>query len=549
MRVFLIYPTTLFYGLKPKLREYDVIYIIEDPVYFIKHKYHKLKLMLHRASMRHYYDYLCTSIKNVVYINFVEASNGWYKSLGRTTTGLFLFDPVDHGLMAKLERYAPKKVTVLDSPQFLTPKDVLNSYYERNVLPNKLDNVSKRPSYSHDHFYKWQRQRLGVLMKKGKPMGGKWTYDKANRKKFPAQSMPIYDYAGRLADAKSDEYVREARRYVNKYFEANYGSDELFIFDYTPDMAKASFDDFLKRRFKHFGPYQDAVEPDIDVGFHSMVSHALNIGILTPSYVLEKCLLAKVPIESMEGYIRQLIGWREYVRMIYVYQGQKMRQMNYWGAHNKLGDYWWAKNDYIYGYLGEPKSGRGSKKNQGSNERPTSARALGQEGIYEDQDHVILPLDVILNKVYNMAYAHHIERLMYIGAIMFMLGIEPDEAYDWFMSCCSIDAYDWVMVPNIYGMSQNADATNSRDMMMKKPYFASANYVSKMSSYAKGAKWAQNWNAVYYLFIHNNAEKIKKSGYSGRFMLSSFKKHESANIRAHKKAFEAIKSRLIASAN
>jgi len=527
MKTLIIYPTTLFYS--ANLGDYDIIYVIEDPIYFTKHNYHKLKLLLHRSSMKYYYDFAVKKSKHVEYIDFFSATGEWYKSINSTADKIYAYDSVNNELESKLSNIFNSNLTILDSPQFLTTRDELSEYYDEHVLPNKMNDKSKKNSFSHGHFYKWQRRRLDVLMtKNGKPVSGKWTYDTVNREKFPKGELPIYDYKARVKAAKDDHYIKEAKDYVTQHFANNYGSPDLCMFDYTPKMAEESLSDFLSRRFASFGPYQDAVEPDIDVGFHSMLSHSLNIGIITPKYVLDKCLRAKVPIESLEGFIRQLIGWREYVRLIYIYEGEKMRKANYWDAKNKLGEYWWSSNDYIYKYI-----------------KKDSAKVFDENVVCADNEHIILPLDVVLNKVYNISYAHHIERLMYIGCIMFMLQVHPDEVYNWFMSCCSIDAYDWVMVPNIYGMSQNADF-GTKNKMMKKPYFASANYVSKLSSYSKSSIWASNWNSIYYLFLNNNSAKVKGASHFANFMLSSFKKHESGNLSKHKKIFGKLKKHLIA---
>ena len=198
-----------------------------------------------------------------------------------------------------------------------------------------------------------------------------------------------------------------------------------------------------------------------------MLSSSLNNGLITPEFVIKKSLIFakkyKTPINSLEGFIRQIIGWREFIRGIYLIKGRTQAKQNFFHHKNKLSLSFWT----------------------------------GSTGIS--------PVDITIKKILRTAYAHHIERLMVLGNFMLLTETNPHQAYTWFMELF-IDAYDWVMVPNIYGMSQYADA----GMMTTKPYFSGSNYLKKMSNYSPG-KWQEIWDSLYWRFIANHHELIKSN--------------------------------------
>lgn len=473
--LFLIYPTQLFEKFPAATPPHtSEIILIEDPVYFTRFKFHKLKLAYHRATMRNYFDYLRKKQQIPVrYVGF-DAAEQFYMTLD---SNILIYDPVDHILDAKLRAAARDrglKITVMDTPAFLETREQLQQYQNERGDAN----------YAHDSsFYRWQRRRLNVLMRGDKPVG-EWTYDAENRGKFPSDIVePI------KMRVQRSPYIDEAIQYVNKHFPGNYGSTEHFIYPIDHAGAKRHFRRFLRSALANFGQYQDSSAPNIAFGYHSVISCMLNNGLLTPRYVLDETLkharsagggqrsvgsgqrsagennqnIGGVPMNSLEGFIRQIIGWRSYCRLIYEYEGERMRKMNYWRHSGKLAESWW------------------------------------------NGDTGLKPLDDIIARVTKYAYAHHIERLMYVGAVMLMCQIHPDEVFKWFISHCSIDAYDWVMVPNIYGMSQYSDG----GIMMTRPYFSSSNYIRKMSTWPAGP-WTDIWDALYYNFIDKHATKLSR---------------------------------------
>jgi deoxyribodipyrimidine photolyase-related protein len=216
-------------------------------------------------------------------------------------------------------------------------------------------------------------------------------------------------------------------------------------------------DQFLKNRFREFGAYEDAIIAGEHLLNHSLLRAMLNVGLLLPGEIIEKTLAYArendVPINSAEGFIRQMIGWREFICGVYEYAGTKERTTNFWKFKRKIPESFWT----------------------------------GETGI--------APVDLTIRKVLETGYCYHIKRLMVIGNFMLLCEFDPDEVYKWFMELF-INAYDWVMVPNIYGMSQFADG----GLMATKPYISGSNYLMKMSDYKKG-DWQKIWDALFWRFM------------------------------------------------
>ena len=206
-----------------------------------------------------------------------------------------------------------------------------------------------------------------------------------------------------------------------------------------------------------FGIYEDAIVQKEMLLNHSLLTPMLNVGMLTPKQIVQETLqhsaTSTVPINSLEGFIRQIIGWREFMRGVYIAKGRVERTKNYWGFTRKI-----------------PKS-------------------------FYDGSTGILPIDETIKKILQTGYCNHIERLMVLGNFMLLCEFDPEEVYRWFMELF-IDAYDWVMVPNVYGMSQFADG----GMMSTKPYISGSNYLMTMSDYPKG-EWQQTWDALFWRFL------------------------------------------------
>ncbi len=295
---------------------------------------------------------------------------------------------------------------------------------------------------------------------KRRPIGGKWSYDTENRKPYPSKRTPP-----RIQFPDSCQYYREACDYVNQNFPHNPGNTpKMPYFPMNFDDSQQWLQNFLRIRFRDFGVYQDAIVAHEYFLHHSALTPMLNVGLILPGQVVSEALdfaeSDQVPINSLEGFIRQILGWREYMRGLYLFKGRYQRTNNFWGFSRKMPE------AFYHGSTG------------------------------------IKPLDNTIRKVLKTGYCHHIERLMVLGNFMLLCEIDPSEVYRWFMELF-VDAYDWVMVPNVYGMSQYADG----GIMSTKPYISGSNYLNKMSDYPNGP-WRQIWDALFWRFIQEQQEYL-----------------------------------------
>jgi deoxyribodipyrimidine photolyase-related protein len=301
----------------------------------------------------------------------------------------------------------------------------------------------------------------------GKPQGGQWSFDDQNRNKLKKDiAIPT------IKTDRKNTYIDEAREYIEVNFSDNPGDTTEFLYPVTRREALAQMRQFFDERFVDYGTYQDAITDRAPFLFHSLLSSSLNIGLLSPIEVIDSAIAYAnehdVPINALEGFVRQILGWREYMRGVYEAKGRYERTKNYFGYTNKLADCWYT----------------------------------GETGIK--------PLDDVIKKVDRYSYAHHIERLMIVGNLMLLCEIDPDEVYRWFMELF-IDAYDWVMVPNVYGMTQYADG----GLIVTKPYVSSSNYIRKMSDYKKG-EWCDIWDALYWRFVAKHRTMLEQNARMNR---------------------------------
>lgn len=453
MEATLIYPHQLF-ARHPGVARGRPVFLLEDPLFFGNDPhwpltFHGQKLVLHRASMQAHAAEL-SAIGHDVHVvdcpnGIATDSVGLLEMLFPTAPStLHLADPADDVLMRRLRRYAAKHGTELiihASPNFLTPETTLASFC---AGPKKS---------SMARFYEAQRKRLGLLLEDdGSPIGGKWSFDTENRERLPADH-PV------PAEPRSaaNKHVLEAIDYVSRRFPAHLGEVENFRWPVTRGSARDWYRRFLEERFHSFGDYEDAITTRHAFLFHSAITPMLNIGLLDPQEVVDlavsHALRHQLPMNSLEGFIRQVIGWREFMHGLYRHRGVKVRKGNFWEFDRPM-----------------PK------------------------GFY-DGTTGIPPVDRVIRQLLAEGWCHHIERLMILGNFMLLCRIRPDEVYRWFMELF-VDAYDWVMVPNVYGMSQFADGGT----FTTKPYLSGSNYVRKMSDEPKG-DWCGIWDALFWTFI------------------------------------------------
>ena len=453
----IIFPNQIFEE-SPLFKFSVETYILEESLFFNQYKFHKNKILFHRISMMKYSNYLSNHLPKVNYIDsFKDESDTIVlikKLIKNGLRKLNYIDPCDNWLNKKLLSFNNQlELNKLESPQFLNSENENLKFFN----PNKS-------KFFQTSFYKQQRQKLNILIQEDKPIGGKWTFDDENRKKYPKNKLPPkikFNLYNKI-------HLNEAKEYINKYFINNYGIiNDKFSYPTDFDSSKKWLNDFLNDRFLEFGHYEDAIVKNESVLNHSLLSPLINSGLLTPEYVIQEInAFAKknnTPLNSYEGLIRQLIGWREFIRGIYIVKGNQERTTNFWNFNKKM---------------------------------PSA---------FYDSSTGIEPIDDCISKVSNTGYLHHIERLMVVGNFMFLCEIDPDEVYKWFMEFF-IDSYDWVMVPNVYGMSQFADG----GLMSTKPYISSSNYIMKMSNYKK-SNWQEIWDGLYWRFIYKNQDFFKSN--------------------------------------
>ena len=461
-KVALIFPHQLFQK-NPLFDVADEFYVIEEFLFFRQYAFHKQKLVLHRASMQFYCDYLKGLGKTANYVESSKPTSDISKLIpflsDKGISDIAYIDPTDCWLEKRLKKAAHRKnlgLHELESRLFINSRKDNQDFFRQD-----------KRKFFQTTFYKAQRQRLNVLIDDGDPVGGKWSYDIDNRIRYPKTLTPPA-----VAWPELTAYFTEARDYVQTNFPLNPGE----VFDYplypiTFSGSKKWFTDFLHNRFYAFGPYEDAMVSNEGILHHSVLTPMLNIGLISPNDIIDEALEFAtnhdIPINSVEGFIRQIIGWREFIRGVYEASGSIERTTNFWNFDRKIPPSFYT----------------------------------GKTGIY--------PVDNVIKKVLKTGYCHHIERLMVLGNFMVLCEFDPDEVYRWFMELF-IDSYDWVMVPNVYGMSQFADG----GLMSTKPYISSSNYLMKMSDFPKG-EWQKVWDGLFWRFMH-----VHRDFFSGNPRLS-----------------------------
>ena len=463
----------------------DAVWLVQEPLFFgdphYPAKFHKQKLAYHRKTM-------------VLYANALRA-DGHKVTLWETTGSADMLDKVLTELaragvtlvrccevvdfilekrLAKAAHRAGIELEVLQTPAFINSEELNRSYRDG------------RKGWFMADFYMWQRKRLGILLEDdGKPTGGKWSFDKENRKKVPKAKLRTLPF---VPSRSPDDKDAEIAVSIEAQWSDNPGNLSQRYYPETHADAATWLRAFLEERFAEFGPYEDAIVEGESWLWHSVLTPMLNIGLLTPRQVVNETLdWAKanaVPLNSLEGFLRQIIGWREFIRATYDDLGVTMRTTNHWQHTRPLPD------------------------------------------CFYDASTGLPPLDDVIGRLNDTAYNHHIERLMVLGGYMFICEIDPDDIYRWFMEMF-IDAYDWVMVPNVYAMSQNADG----GLITTKPYFSGSAYIRKMSNFEPG-DWCDIWDGLYWRFIWKHRSKLR-SNPRWAMMCAQVEKMPDAKREAH----------------
>ena len=439
-------------SLKPD--KHTLFFMAEDAELCTHFKYHKHKLILFLSAMRSYHDSLQEKYssryrklteenRHLTYEDKLSQTLKEYSQIKE----LVMFTIEDKFFADRMEKFCEEQglqLTIMNSPGFFSTIDDFRKYVEG----------SKRPFMQY--FYTGQRKKYNLLVNEQKePLHGKWSFDEENRKKLPKEiTIPP------LPDSEWTEHTQNVAKLVDKLFPEHPGDSQNFWLATTRRQALYRLTDFLKNRFADFGPYEDAIDSERNFLFHSVLSPYINLGLITAREVTDAALeyaeQYDVHYPSVEGFVRQLVGWREFMRGMY-------------HTHDLRGNFF-------------------------DNQRKLN-------GCWYDGTTGIPPLDDSIKRVVEHGYTHHIERLMVLGNIMLLSEVHPDEVYKWFMEMF-VDSSDWVMEPNVYGMSQFADGGT----FATKPYIGGSNYISKMSDYRKSKDWADPVDGLYWGFIdrHRN---------------------------------------------
>jgi deoxyribodipyrimidine photolyase-related protein len=445
-------------------RQEIILLMVESREQAQRLPYHAKKLVLLFSAMRHYADGLRDAGYRVD-----------YRAAANTTEAIFLH----------WQEYRPDRLVMMAASSVrgrrFQQSLAQNLGVETLIMPNSqflsdiydpLPDVAPGKPVRQETFYRGMRQQFKLLIDDyGQPVGGKWNYDQKNRQSLPKNLIPP-EMIRFEPDALTKQVIDEVGQ-----FDRLTGSAAGFDLAVTREGALRAVDDFLAHRLPNFGTYEDAMRQIDAVIFHSKLAVYLNLGLLTPLELVqaaERCFYdGTAEINNVEGFIRQVIGWREYMYWQYQRLMPGLAAENCWGSANPLPTFFWH---------GE-----------------TRMNCLSQ----------------VIQRVLDAGYAHHIERLMLLSNFCLLADIDPDQVYDWFSSAF-IDAYEWVMVPNVYGMGLYADG----GQISTKPYIASANYINKMSDYCQVCSFDKNqrtgenacpFNFLYWYFLLKHQEKLRKN--------------------------------------
>ena len=430
---------------------------------------HKARITIFLAAMRHFRDALRKKSLTVHYheLDGKSSSDSLREALiafaaKRKIDKLVMVEPGEHRVRKEIEAAARKvkiQLEVLEDQHFLCDHETFDEYLASRKQPRL------------EYFYREMRRTTGILIKSGKPVGGDWNFDKENRGSFGREGPPKIPSPRSF---KPDAVTRKVIKLVEQRFADHPGSLERFDWPVTRDNARAALADFIENRLPHFGEYQDAMWTGEPFLFHARISAALNLKLLNPREVIAAAEAAyekkKAPIEAVEGFVRQILGWREYVRGIYWHFMPEYLDRNELKADQPLPPFYWT----------------------GDTDMNCLRESIGQTLEY--------------------GYAHHIQRLMVTGLFALVLGVRPREVHEWYLAVY-VDAVEWVELPNTLGMSQYADG----GIMASKPYAATGKYIQRMSNYCVDCRYdpaeatgekACPFTTLYWDFLHRHQKQL-----------------------------------------
>ena len=432
--------------------------------------YHSYKLTLVFSAMRHARDRLAADGYDVTYLEAESFADGLERYFAAGGDDLLLQQPPGHRTGQRLQAAAESAggtVTLVENDLFVSTPDEWDEWAD-----------GRGDSFRQEHWYRHVRRETGVLMNDGDPVGGEWNYDDENQETPPDDWEPP-----ELPTFEPDGTTRAVHAEVTDRYDDLWGNESLdaFCWPVTRDEALQALEQFVTVRLPAFGPYQDAMLDGEWAMAHSLLSPAINLGLLHPMEVVERVERAHherddVPLNSIEGFVRQVIGWREFMRHVYHEAMPALSEANQLDQTRELPEAYFT----------------------GETDMECLSEAVGH--------------------VWDRGYAHHIERLMILSNFALIFGANPHELDRWFRFAF-VDAYDWVTTPNTVGMGSFAT-----DVLSSKPYASSANYVNKMSDHCKNCTYAHTkttgenacpFNSLYWAFLDENEEVLRNTGRMG----------------------------------
>ena len=419
-------------------------------------KHHKHKILLFLSAMRSYADDLKLNKYKIIYkeIEDKDFKDLYEDKLKKIISSnkiqeISFFEIEDKKFEKRIISFIKKlniKINIISSPMFMCSRTDFKEHIELNKN-NLMAN-----------FYKYIRKKNNILIESnGKPVGGKWSFDKDNRKKIPRDTkIPLFP---KISETK---HTLALKLIIENMFPKNPGNTDNFWLATNVNDVNKLINFFIKEKSNLFGDYEDAVTQQDNIVFHSALSPYLNLGLVTPDIIIKKILLHhdKTPIKlnSLEGYIRQVLGWREFMRGVYQNYSLEMESKNFFDHNRKMKNCWYEGN------TGLP------------------------------------PLDHAIQNAATYGWSHHIERLMILSNIMNLCEIHPTIVYKWFMEMF-VDSAEWVMAPNVYGMGLYSDG----GIFATKPYICGSSYFLKMMDFKKG-DWCNTMDGLYWRFIDKNRD-------------------------------------------
>jgi deoxyribodipyrimidine photolyase-related protein len=433
-------------------------------------KHHKTKIAYVFSAMRHFAQQLVSEGYSVEYVKYNDErdNSSIYKVVEqivstKNVTNICISKPAEYRLFEDVSTWDKKlgiSTTIYPDNRFIATEERFKEW------------ADGRKQLRMEYFYREMRKEARCLMDGDKPIGGKWNFDAENREKLPKEIKPPLPTM-----FEPDEITKDVIDLVSVEFSEHFGDLDNFHYAVTREDALIVLNEFIDQRLPNFGQYQDAMVQDEPWMYHSHISFYLNSGLLMPLEIIDAAEQAyyneKAPLNSVEGFIRQILGWREYVRGFYWYMMPGYTDENYLQASRKLPDFYWTGD--------------------------TSMNCISQS-VKQTKEH---------------AYAHHIQRLMVLGNFALLAGIDPKYINEWYLIVYG-DAYEWVELPNVSGMVLFADGGK----LASKPYAASGAYIHKMSNYCEHCEYSVKeksgpqacpFNYLYWGFINKHADKFKNN--------------------------------------